>query len=188
MYDSNDPAKGSPVSLWTWAAFVVALVTAGGSLTLTLVENKVACPLCFYQRSFALGVAALLGVGLLTRAAPASSLAALALPLALGGLGVAGFHVSLEERGILECPAGLGEMMTAPKQSAAAFGVLSLLLLIETLRGLSAGAAGVARLVLGLLLGGGIAYASTAANPPLSPAATKPYDGPPLTCRRPYTP
>src|SRR5438876_9357133 len=112
---SSSPAT----SACTWTAFAAAVVTVAGSLALTLVDNKQACPLCFYQRTFALCLVAVLGQGLLSGAIPSGRLAVLALPLAIGGLGVAAFHVSLEARGILECPAGLFDVLTAPKQSLA---------------------------------------------------------------------
>jgi hypothetical protein len=181
------PPTREPVGAATAVALVVAVLTVAGSLSLSLAENKVACPLCFYQRSFALGIVGLLGVGLLGRAAAAGRLAALALPLAVAGLGVAAFHVSLEERGILECPSGLLGLLTAPKQSAAAFAVLALLLLAEALGGLRRQTVGGLAVVLAVLLGAGMAWASTVANPKPPDPPTKPYDGPPMTCRRPYT-
>lgn len=187
MSSPRVPPDRPPLPIASALALVVAALTVAGSLFLSVGEGKVACPLCFYQRSFALGLVGLLGVGLLGQAAAAGRLAALALPLAVGGLGVAGFHVSLEERGILECPAGLFDLLTAPKQSAAAFAVLTLLLLAEALGGLRRQTVGGLAVVLAAFLGGGIAWASTVANPKPPDAPTKPYDGPPMTCRRPYT-
>lgn len=173
--------------VYAWTALLVAVLTSVGSLMLSLGEAKVACPLCFYQRSFAFGLVAVLAVGLSGRDAVGPRVALLALPLAVGGLGVAAFHVSLEVREKLECPPGLFDVLTAPKQSLAAFGVLSLLLLVEAVRGLTSGSVGAARLIAALLLGGAIAWGSTAANPPPLPVPPEPYkDVVPKTCRPPY--
>ena len=78
-----------------------------GSLYVSIVMELKACPLCLYQRTFAMAVVGVLATGLLS-ANRSSALAALAsVPLALGGLGVAMFHVYLELAGTLECPLGL---------------------------------------------------------------------------------
>jgi len=46
-----------------------------------------ACPLCFYQRTFAFGLVGLLGVGLVLPNRNPKLLCILALPSAVGGLG-----------------------------------------------------------------------------------------------------
>src|SRR5262249_38947304 len=143
----------------------IALVTSVGSLALTLVDKKQACPLCFYQRTLALGLVAVLGQGLLSGGVRPGRLALLALPLALGGLGVAAFHVSLEARGILECPTGLFDLATAPKQSLVMFVVLTLLLLGGVGSGFPAGEITGWGLALAVVLGGGLVWASLSANP-----------------------
>jgi disulfide bond formation protein DsbB len=56
---------------WAWAALAVAVATAAGSLALSLMEQKQPCPLCFYQRTFALCLVAILARGLLTGVSPA---------------------------------------------------------------------------------------------------------------------
>src|SRR5262245_42536681 len=78
------PATSGPMArpVYTWLALLVAGLTAAGGFYLTLVEGKFACPLCFYQRSFALGVFAVLLVGTVCGMNPRVSLATLALPLA----------------------------------------------------------------------------------------------------------
>src|SRR5262249_59677041 len=114
------------------------------------------------------------------------SLAVLALPLALGGLGVAAFHVNLEVNGTLECPPGLFGVVSAPRQSLAAFGLLTVVLAIEVVRGLALRAVSVLGLFAALVLGGGLVWASLSANPP-PPKPTKAYENPvPDTCRIPY--
>jgi disulfide bond formation protein DsbB len=176
------PTGGS--SPWSWAALAVALAGLAGSLYLSLGMDLKACPLCFYQRAFVMSVVAVLGMGLLAGAARPGRLALLALPLAVAGLGVALFHVSLELRGKLECPAGVFALGTAPQQSLAVFVALTALLAADALRRPRAAGAAAAAVVLGGLL----AVGSCVANPPPPAAPTKPYDTPPEVCRPPYHP
>ena len=180
------PASSPPAAagVWPWAALLVALVGLGGSLFLSLGLHLKACPLCFYQRTFVMSLVAVLGMGLLAGAARPGRLALLALPLAVAGLGVALFHVSLELRGKLECPAGVFGLGTAPQQSLAVFAVLTVLLAADALRRPRAAGAAVAAVILGGLL----AVGPCIANPPPPAAPTKPYDHPPEVCRPPYQP
>jgi hypothetical protein len=114
----------------------------------------------------------------------------LALPLGVGGLGVAAFHEWLVLTGVLECPQALLELGSAPAQSLT---VLALLTLTcagggHAGRGESArqgAAAGAGAMLLGLAL----AWGCIASAPPLPPAPPKPYD--PQTqpldmCRPPF--
>lgn len=103
-------------------ALLLALAGSVGSVALSVGLGLKACPLCFYQRTFMFGVLGLLGVARLlgSRVGPGRA-ALMALPLVVGGLGVAVFHVSLELNGTLECPPGILGFGTAPKQSLAAF-------------------------------------------------------------------
>src|SRR5438093_13276732 len=96
---ADKPAPGISTGGLAWAALAVAVAGLAGSLFLSLGMNLKACPLCFYQRTFMMSLVAVLGVGLLAGAARPGRLALLALPLAVAGLGVALFHVSLELRG-----------------------------------------------------------------------------------------
>jgi disulfide bond formation protein DsbB len=172
----------------TWLACLAALGTSAGSLWLSLKMDLVACPLCFYQRTFAFGAAAVLLIGLLFGAGRRTALSLLALPLAAGGLGVAGFHVYLERSGILECPAGIHDIGTAPKQSFAAFTVLLVLLLADVAGNRRAVCCPFLAAVVGLALGGACAYGCIISGPKLPEPPTKPYDPtkPINTCRRPY--
>src|SRR5438094_10025143 len=97
---SRDTASLSLV----WPSLLVALIALAGSLWLSIGMKLKACPLCFYQRTFVMGVVAVLGVGLLAGQRHRVVLNLLALPLALGAFGVAAFHVYLEQNGQLECP------------------------------------------------------------------------------------
>src|SRR5438128_11634203 len=92
---ANPPATRS-ASVWAGAALAVACAGLLGSLALSWGLALKACPLCFYQRAFVMALVAVLGVGLLARAARPGRLGLLALPLAIAGLGVASFHVWLE--------------------------------------------------------------------------------------------
>ena len=103
---------------------------------------------------------------------------------AVGGIGVAGFHVYLEWSGTLECPAGVQGIGSAPQQSLAAFAVLLTLLLQDVRVNRGEGARTVA-MGLGLVLGALFTWGALAGSPkPKIPS--KPYDDPLNTCRVPY--
>jgi disulfide bond formation protein DsbB len=185
----SPPAAAAP-PLWTWAALTVAVAGLAGSLYLSLGMGLKACPLCFYQRTFMMSLVAVLGMGLLAWLAgridnPSYPLTLLALPLAVAGLGVALFHVSLELRGKLECPAGLLGLGTAPWQSLAAFLIVTVLLTAGALRKVKAMAATWAALTGAVALGALLAVASTIANPPSKPLDPTAYASPPDVCRPP---
>lgn len=171
---------------FAWAALVVAVSALAGSLALSLGLGLKACPLCFYQRTFAMSLVAVLGMGLSARAARPGRLALLALPLAVAGLGVALLHVSLEVRGKLECPAGVAGLGTAPQQSLAVFVVLTGLLTAGAVRG--ADVRSLAALAGALVLGVLLAIASCIANPPAPPPPARAYPSPPDVCRPPFQP
>jgi hypothetical protein len=163
----------------------VALVGLAGSLSLSLLLGLKACPLCFYQRTFVMGVVGVLGVGLLTGAGRGARLGLLALPLATAGLGVALFHVFLEGKGALECPAGILGPGSAPQQSLAVYAILFILILADAVKNPAPTEGGVA-LASGLIVGALLALASCTSNPPMPPAPSAPYSGPPEICRPPY--
>jgi disulfide bond formation protein DsbB len=181
---TDRPPGESPASVWAWGALAVALAGMAGSLFLGLGMDLKACPLCFYQRSFAMSLVAVLG--LLAGVARPGRVALLGLPLAVGGLGVALFHVSLELVGRLECPAGVFGLGTSPQQSPAVFLALTGLLAAGSWQESGAGAVPWAALAGGISLGMLPAVASTVANPPPPPAPTRPYEKPPDICRPPY--
>jgi len=112
----------------TVLGLLVATAASAGSLWASLGMDLVPCPLCFYQRAFALGAFGVLAIGLLAGVRPSATLSLVALPLAVAGLGVAGWHVSLELSGKMECPIGLFGLGTVPQQSLAAFVLLTLVL------------------------------------------------------------
>jgi disulfide bond formation protein DsbB len=173
-------------SVWVWLALVVAVMGVAGSLFLSLGMNLRACPLCFYQRAFMMGLVGVLALGTLTGAAAAGRLSLLALPLAVAGLGVAVFHVSLEVNGKLECPTGILGLGTAPQQSLAMFVLVTLLLAADVLRAGSAAAGMWA--AAAALLGVCLAVGSSISNPPIPGAPAQPYTAAPEVCRPPYRP
>jgi disulfide bond formation protein DsbB len=160
----------------------VSLIALAGSLYLSLGMGLKACPLCLYQRTFVMGVVGVLAVGFFVKELQPRVLSLLALPLAIGGLAIAGFHCYLEATGFLECPHGIFGIGSAPQQSLINLTALVLLLVIDQLgqRSLLA--------VLGTAaLGGLLAFSDIRSAPP-SPAPTKAYDLPVDEdgCRRPF--
>ncbi len=172
---------------WTWAALAVALSALAGSLFLSLGLGLKACPLCLYQRTFVMGVVAVLGVGLLTPAGRSGFLSLLALPLALGGLGVAAFHEFLEQTGKLECPPGILGWATAPQQALALLVVLALLLIVPVARHRRGGEYGWPLVSGAVLLGLGFAVSAVASAPPMPAPPAKPYEQPLDICRPPFS-
>ncbi|MEX0716695.1 MAG: disulfide bond formation protein B [Planctomycetaceae bacterium] len=172
----------------TAVALAVALATVTGSLWLSVGMNLKACPLCFYQRTFAMSAAAVLAIGLIARIRPAASLSLLSLPLATAALGIALFHVSLELTGKLECPRGLLGLGTAPQQALAALAILFAAVLMDAWRGRRRAAFGWVPLIGGIVLGGLLAFACIRGAPPPPPVPTAPYERPPDVCRPPFAP
>jgi disulfide bond formation protein DsbB len=168
-------------SVWAWAALPVAAAGLAGSLCLSLGMNLKACSLCFYQRAFVMSLVGVLGMGLLAGAARPRRLGLLALPLAVAGLGVALFHVSLELRGKMECPPGLFGLGTAPQQSLAVFVILTALLGVDALSGAGEWGALAGAVALGALL----AVGSLVANPPMQRPDPAVYSHAPDVCRPP---
>jgi disulfide bond formation protein DsbB len=144
-----------------------------------------ACPVCFYQRTFVMGVLAVFAIGVLAGRGRRGVLNLLALPLAVAGFGVAAFHVSLELTGKLECPAGVLDIGTAPQQSLAALTLLLVLVVVGVVRSRNAGdfhpLTAPAAVVLGVLR----AWGSVVSSPPVEPA-TKAYKEPLDRCRPPF--
>ena len=171
----------------TWVALLVALVAVAGSLWMTLGMELKPCPLCYYERAFAMAAAAVLLVGLLSAAFRSSAVSLLALPCAAAGAGIAGWHEYLEYTGKLECPKGIFDIGTAPQQSVAALGLLLLILLIDSLRVRVVGGSRIVGVLLGLIAGAGMTYGCFMSvlpkpQPPKEPYETKQPD----ICRPPY--
>lgn len=170
---STNTQTASPASFVRFAAAALAVSAVGtiGSLYLSLAMGLKACPLCFYQRTFVMATAAVLGIGLMADRARPALLCLLCLPLTLAGLGVAAFHEYLVLVDVLECPKALLGLGTAPAQSLAVFVVLSAAIVGGAWSGSRKQAFGLA-LVVGVVM----AWASVASSPPLPPVPKSPYD------------
>jgi len=177
-------------------ALIALLCSAGavaGSLYLSLEMGLKACTLCFYQRAFACGLVGVLATGVLAFRDQGAKLCMVALPLAVAGVGVAGFHVWLgwtawPRQGAdwyLACPAGIEGIGTAPQQSFAAFALITAVLLIGAVGEVGTSGRGGAALFVAVALGAGAAYASLAANPRM--ADPKPLPEKPLDTCQPTT-
>ena len=190
-------ATGTTTVAWTVLACFAALVASLGSVALSLdlpavtvgdqqvnlTKGLQACPLCFYQRTFAFGTLGVLLVGLFTRARQTGAIGVMALPLAIAGLGVAGYHVWLEYDGKLECPKGLQDIGTAPQQSLAALGIVTLLLLFDSVRNTSGGWFGGPTVLLAMILGGAFAFGCIRTIGTIPPPSKEAYEKPPTVCR-----
>src|SRR2546421_11217075 len=99
----------SPNRCCTWTCLALATAAAGtaGSLYLSLGMGLLACPLCYYQRTFMMAALGVLLTGLIGGVRPKAQASLLALPAAIAGLGVAGWHVSRELAGKMDCPPGI---------------------------------------------------------------------------------
>lgn len=157
------------VTVWNLLAAVVCLAAVAGSLYLSLGLGLKACPLCFYQRAFAMAALGVLWIGVLNGVALGARpglYGALALPAVCAGLAIAVFHVYLESNGILECPHGVFGVGSAPQQSLAAFAALAVLLLLDVLAGGISLTVPLMGLALGVVLGlGGIASVPKRSTP-----------------------
>jgi len=168
------------VLAWNVAALATAVAAVAGSLWLSLGMELRACPLCYYQRSFVMGAAAVLLMAMLTDVRQSASVGLMALPLAMAGLGVAIWHVNLEATGKLECPQGIFGLGTAPQQSLAVQVVLFALLMLASLRRPAA--------VVAVLLGALLAFASVKSVAPTPRPTPEEYQKPPVICRPPLPP
>ena len=180
---TTPPSEGRWPAL-TWLAFLLSIITVAGSLYLSLGLGLVACPLCFYQRAFAMATCTVLAVGLLTGMGRVVPLSLLALPAAVAGLGVSVFHVYLESAGKLECPKGIEGIGTAPQQAFAALILLVVALLLDGISRLAIIRFGSLAFVLGVAAAYGCIVSAPAPRP-----RDKPYDAekePFNICRPPY--
>ncbi len=161
-----------PSFKFTVLALIAALGSVAGSLYLSLGLGLLACPLCFYQRTFAFAVLGILIVGAFTKARESGFVNLFAfLPTVAGGL-IAAWHTYLDMSGRLICPNGLFGIGTTAQQSLASY-ILILLALLPGLafdvrdRKPSAGA-----VAWSVLLGGAFAYGCIVSSPP--PTMPKP--------------
>ena len=156
------------------AALVWSILTLAGSLFLTWGLQLKACPLCFYQRTFAMAIVLLLGSAAALRLqVDATSLGIMAFPMSVAGLGVAIIHSGLVWTGVLACPLGIGGLGTAPEQSLFAFVVLTLILAAVAFRAPAGSGSPVARGLALVVVGGIFAWAAVTSSPPIPPYNAK---------------
>ena len=176
--------------LFPLLALIVAIATAASSLYLTLELGHKTCMLCFYQRAFAFALVGVLASGLFAFRDRAARVCLLALPVAIAGLGVAGFTSYLgmndwprqNQNWYLACPMGIEGYGTSSQQAMVAFGAAVLLLLIGGIAEVRVSGHGGLSLLVGLVLGVGATYGSIIANPPLE-VAKPAQPGMALECR-----
>jgi hypothetical protein len=156
-------------------ALLAAVAAAAGSLYLTLEMGQKACLLCFYQRAFAFALVGVIVAGLSAFRDRAARVCLVALPVAIAGLGAAGFTSYLgmtdwprqNENWYLACPMGIEGYGTTSQQSLAAFGAATLFLLIGGIAEVRVSGHGGVALILALVLGVAAGYGSIIANPPI---------------------
>lgn len=185
------PSTGGPAAaVWNLVSLCLAAIAAGGSVYLSVGLGLKACPLCFYQRSFAIAAVLVLAMMIWLDGLRSARAALVTLPLAASGLGVAAFHVYLVQTGKLECPPALFGWGDGPQQSLAAFCALTMACLAGVCSSRRAeGGRNVAATVAALLLGAGAAWSCIASAPPLPPTPKQPYDAvkqPFDMCRPPF--
>ena len=151
-------------------ALAFALVGVIGSVFLSAGMKLTACPLCFYQRSFIMAVAVILGLGNMLRVpVPAGTLSLLALAPAVAGLGVALAHNVLVWNGTLLCPGGVLGLGTAPLQSLVIFVLVTVLLLPGAFTRVSSPVPALPRVVLVAATGAILTGLCMMSAPPLPP-------------------
>jgi disulfide bond formation protein DsbB len=182
---SSEAARVIPLSL-VLPSFLVALFTLIGSLWLSVGMSLKACPLCFYQRTFVMGIVAVLGVGLLAGSRFRIVLNVLALPMAVAAFGVAFFHEYLELTRKLECPRGVFGIGSAPQQSIVALTLLLAAIVVGITRARHAGESQAAVSAASVIVGGLLAIGSVVSAPPMPAAPTKPYETALDICRPPF--
>jgi disulfide bond formation protein DsbB len=101
---TNDTSVSAAPAFWNFLALGMAVVASSGSVYLSVGLGLKACPLCFYQRTFAITAALVLAMLLWLDGARSRRAAVVALSLAVSGFAVAAFHVYLVQTGKLECP------------------------------------------------------------------------------------
>jgi disulfide bond formation protein DsbB len=151
-------------------ALGLAVVALLGSLYLSLGMGLIACPFCLYERTFLLSVVGVLTGGKLLRLPVANGILSLmALPLALGGLGVAAIQTNLVRADVLACPNGILGLGPAPFQSLGAFLLITALLIPgATKRGISPVESG--KRIIGMVaLGMAFAAIAVISAPPVPP-------------------
>lgn len=158
------------------ACLALALIGVGGCLYLSFGAGLVACPLCIYQRAFLMAAFAVAAIGAVAGRGIAGLVCAMILPIAVMGLGVAGFHEYLIRTAVIECPPGLLSLGSLPTQSLVLFALMAALAATGLLKSHPDSLPRRAQMfVLGIAIGIAVAWASVASAPPI-PQRKSPYD------------
>ena len=136
----STPSPRAPSWAWLFAAWGIALTATHGALFLGEVMGMTPCLLCWYQRIFMFPLAVVLGIAAFAEDRRG---AVYALPLALGGTAVAGYHTALVAGWVPQwwVPCGSGpscsdqpleifDGIQIPWLSLAAFAAIVILLLV----------------------------------------------------------
>lgn len=157
---------------FTLAALVAALGSAIGSLYLSLGLKLIACPLCFYQRTFAFSILGILLVSYATRVRTMGVSNVLAyVPTVAGGI-VAAWHTYLDMSGKLICPKGLFDLGSTAQQSLASYVLIFVCLVPGLILDVRRGQLAIPAVGWTTLLGAIFAYFCIVASPP--PSQPKP--------------
>jgi disulfide bond formation protein DsbB len=176
------PESPARPPLPTLAALIAAVVSVAGSLYLSLGMGLIACPLCFYQRTFAFAVLGVLCVGVFTRAWQSGFVNLMAfLPAVAGGV-VAAFHTYLDGTGRLICPKGILGIGTTAQQSLASFVLIMACLVPGLAQDLRRKVFSAAAVGWSAILGGLFAYGCIVSSPAPS---MPPPEKQPLICHPP---
>lgn len=176
LVPSASAGSKSPI-LWNVVGLALAGGATTGSIYLSVGLGLKACPLCFYQRSFAIAALLVLGMLIWLEGLRSTRACWVTLPLAVSGLGVAVFHVYLVQNGKLECPPALFGWGDGPLQSLAVFVVLTVACLAGACSARRTEKRGGSPTILAaMIVGAGTAWACIASAPPLPPTPGQPYN------------
>lgn len=172
-------------TLWcSWAALVSAIASTAGSIYLSLGLGLIACPICYYQRTFAIAVLMILAIGVLSPLRATHHLNVLALAPTVGGMAIAMIHTWLDAVGQQICPQGLFGLGTSAQQSLTSYVMIIVPLIVGIRDDIRAEAITRSSTVVAILLGGSMAVLCVIASPEV-PMLDQ-HD--PLICYRPTLP
>ena len=159
------PESTSRPSVPTVAALIAAAVSVAGSLYLSLGMKLIACPLCFYQRTFAFAALGILMLGVFTRARDTAYVNLMAfLPTVAGGL-IAAFHTYLDGTGRLICPKGISGFASTAQESLASFALILVCLIPGLAQDVRRKGLSIAAVAWSVILGGAFAYGCIVSSP-----------------------
>jgi len=167
------------LSIPTLAALVAAAASVAGSLYLSLGLGLIACPLCFYQRTFAFAVLGVLLIGVFTRARESNCVNLMALVPTIGGGVVAAFHTYLDMSGKLICPKGLFDVGSTAQQSLASFVLILICLMPALVIDVRKKSVSIGAIAFATILGAASAYGCIVSSPAPS---MPPVEKRPLMC------